>query len=234
MGATLARREEKQAKRSAYEPFIDELKQLAEQGHAAGFYTLDGPVEAWHSLEVIQERLRRARLCKELEPRRDAISQKLGRLHLAGFADYHYYDKEQQNSYWSDPEGYMAFREVELKRAKALEKAWPARQQIVQSLPFKTLCDLGAFKRLTDAEFQLDIENRNKAHSHQVHLNMAKALVEQGFLPPLDMCLPFMGYENVSDLEDMVQKRMIVRERYLESICSKFVEPEPLEEGSLL
>lgn len=232
MGATLARYEAKQAKRREYEPFVRELNQLVWGQFSTFAVTFDKPVEEWHTLETIQERLRRARLCKQLRDRRAHLLDQIYRLCLAGFSDLSSYHDEIYEKFLDDPEGRIMKIESTFRDAEVLKQAWLGRKATINQLPFSiSNSDFSPLKRMTDAEFQLEIQKRLGAHRRQVHLDMAKRLVEQGFLPALDMCMPFMGYENVDGLEDMVQKRMQCRERYLERLSSQLLEPEP-EEGS--
>ncbi len=76
------------------------------------------------------------------------------------------------------------------------------------------------------ARKERDQRQRDK-HSRQVHLDMAKKLVDQGFLPAIDLCLSYYGYETIADLEQVVQERMKLRERYLQRMAAQF--PGPLD-----
>lgn len=246
MGATHARYEAKKAKRREYEPFVNELNKLSRECRSYEAWKFDGPIEKWQSLDHIKERLRRARIAKVLLPTLHRLRADLQDLDKQGFTDEYWHSDPDNYAYFQDPDGYMAIIKAKLRKAEAKKTAWTARNQVLKSLPLTHQRESDHYRRLTDAEFDAEVRQLVETQRRQVHLkgsfdpavkgvnllNMAKSMVEQGFMPVLDMNSPYLGYENVPDLEEVVQKRMKFRERYIDRIGSQFVDPEP-EEGSV-
>lgn len=231
MGATIERAEARRLKKEEYEPLVNELNLLYHEGFARDHLTFEKPIETWLPKDHIIELIRRAKICKQQNQFRRFLLDEWDDLHRHQFV----VPSNSPHERWKflqDPELYMASLSSAIREANELKEKWPSRRAAINSLPFDIpTSDFPSLKRLSDADFQMEIERRTTTYRREVQLQMAKRLVDQGFLPALNLYSPHYGYENVSDLEQMVQKRMAVRERFMERIAA--AEPEP-EEGSAL
>lgn len=227
MGAANERAEARRLKKEEYEPLVNELNLLYQEGFARDHLTFKEPIEKWLPKDHIIELIRRAKICKQQNQSRKLLLAEWDDLQRRNFIEYPSISPHERLKFLQDPESYMTSLSSNIGKAKELKEKWPRRRATIDSLPFDIpKSELPRLKRSSDAEFQMEIEERTNEHRREVQLQMAKRLVDQGFLPALDLYLPYYGYEKVSDLEQTVQKRMAVRERFMERIAA--AEPSAL------